>query len=463
VSAGRGRARRFAAHVAGLSVVLWLGLAAPAPTAAADWADWGTATADATYLGGIDFRQRVTLDRPVSRVELLLTVANADGPTVIPVPVPNGIGATQLAYHFDPAVDGHLYPNAILVAHWRLTSLDDPTAVSVGPALRLTVEDERFTWQTVSGDLVTVHWYEGPRSFGERALRIAEDAVRDATSLLGVTESDPIDFTIYADQDAFYDALGPATRENVGGAQIPGLRTLFALIPPDQINDAWVGTVVPHELTHLVFETAADNPYHFPPNWLNEGLAVYESEGYGSDDRARVRDAVRAGSLLPLDGLIGQFPTNEDGFRLAYAASVSAVDYMVRTHGTKAVVSLIRSYAQGRTDDEAFTAALGVDLTAFGAAWLDDLGAAAPTRFGPQPAPAGPVPAAWLAAPGATAGPAASGEAPAGPSPSPTAAAPAGESGGTLVIALLVASLVLALIVVGLAVRRRRTGPGAVG
>ena len=37
--------------------------------------------------------------------------------------------------------------------------------------------------------------------------------------------------------------------------------------------------VVPHELTHLVFDTAVTNPYHFPPRWLNEGLAVYLSEG----------------------------------------------------------------------------------------------------------------------------------------------------------------------------------------
>ena len=50
----------------------------------------------------------------------------------------------------------------------------------------------------------------------------------------GVTETDPIDFFIYADQDAFYDALGPGTRENVGGQANAEIRTLFALITPSE-------------------------------------------------------------------------------------------------------------------------------------------------------------------------------------------------------------------------------------
>ena len=66
---------------------------------------------------------------------------------------------------------------------------------------------------------------------------------------------------------------------------------MFALITPAEINDDWVEVVVPHELTHLVFDTATKNPYHEPPHWLNEGVAVYLSEGYSPSDRALVEDA----------------------------------------------------------------------------------------------------------------------------------------------------------------------------
>ena len=87
----------------------------------------------------------------------------------------------------------------------------------LGPEASTTYADERFTWQTVSGPLVHVHWYQGSHAFGERALKIGEDAIAKTAKLLGVTEEQPIDFFVYADQQAFYDALGPGTRENVGG------------------------------------------------------------------------------------------------------------------------------------------------------------------------------------------------------------------------------------------------------
>lgn len=441
-----------------------LGPVAPV-AAASSWADFGKPAVESSFTSGVRFSQPVTIARALARVELLLTVANAGGPTVIPLPAPSGIGARILTHLLDPAVDGHLPPNTPLAARWRLVSAEDPTVVEIGPEVRVTYADDRFDWQTEAGALVRVHWYEGTNAFGARALRIGEDAVREASELLQVTETDPVDFYIYANQEPFRDALGPGTRENVGGAQIPGLRTMFALIPPDEIDDAWVGTVVPHELTHLVFETAADNPYHFPPRWLNEGLAVYQTEGYGSSDRSRVEDGTRAGTLIPLDGLVGQFPTNTDGFYLAYAESVSAVEYLVRTHGQDPLVSLIRSYANGRTDDEAFSAALGVDMSAFGAAWLEDLGAAAPTRYGPQSAPPGPIPSAWLVESGATAPPAAS----SGPALSPQASATPGEGsprsveGGPLPLVLLVGGIAVLLIAVGLAARRHRIDPGGPG
>ena len=94
---------------------------------------------------------------------------------------------------------------------------------------------------------------------------------------------------------------------------------MFALITPAEINDSWVEIVVPHELTHVVFHTAVDNPYHDPPHWLNEGLAVYLSAGYVDRDRQQVEAAAKDGSIIPLDGLAGAFPTTRDRFFLAYA------------------------------------------------------------------------------------------------------------------------------------------------
>lgn len=446
--------------VLGLLATTVLGLAPAA--SAASWATFGTPTATSTFGTGIEFRQPVTLDRAVSRVELLLTVADAIGPTVTVLAAPGGTGASTLSHLLDTTGDGHLLPNTPIVARWRLVSADDPADTVTGPPLRLTYADERFSWQTEAGDLVRVHWYEGSAAFGRRALKIGEDAVRKAADLFGVSESKPVDFYVYADQQAFYDALGPGTRENVGGEADAGIRTLFALIPPSQIDDAWVGTVIPHELTHLVIDTAAGNPYHFLPRWLNEGIAVYESQGYGTSDRGLVADAVSAGTLIPLDGLVGQFPTSADGFYLAYAESVSAVDFLFRTYHQDALVKLVKSYKSGRTDDEAFRQGLGIDASAFGAAWLASLGAGAPTRYGPQPAPAGPVPSAWLAAGGGTIAPTAgTSAATAGLTAAPAAPLPAAGGGtdATLVVVIVLVIAVGAGLLALRAARGRREHP----
>ncbi len=444
--------------VATLAALIALAALSVAPAHAAD-PDFGTPTIDATFGEGLELTQPVTLDETPARVEVLLTFAGAS-PLVVELPPPSSVGSTTLRHRVSVAADGHILPNTPVSVRWRITPEDGPPVL--GPAVDTVYADDRFEWKTVRGDLVTVHWYEGDAAFGERSLRVGEEAVGETSQLLGVTEDEPIDFFIYADQDAFYDALGPGTRENVGGQANAEIRTLFALIGASDVG--WDEIVVRHELVHLVFDTAVQNPYHFPPRWLNEGLAVYLSQSYDAGDRSAVESAARGGSLVPLDGLVGQFPTGQ-GFFLAYAESVSAVDYFIRTHDQDALVALIGSYADGLTDDEAFEAAIGMDVAEFNAAWLADLGAVVPQRHGPQPAPPGPRPSAWGAPgeiPGATNRPGA---------PEPVDSADPGDGDGTAggrlggdsrVILVIVA--VAAFGAVGLLVwsRSRRGGPGAV-
>ena len=293
-----------------------------------------------------------------------------------------------------------MFPNTSVALGFRVTNADG-TFVD-GPPATLTYQDERFQWRTLEGDLVRIHWYEGDDAFGRRTLDIGEKAVEDGTALLGVEETDPIDFFVYADRDAFYDVIGPSLQENVGGLALPEIRTLFANISPSEVADPWVSIVVPHELTHIVFDTAADNPYHDAPHWMNEGLADYLAQGYPADARANVERAVRTGDLMPLHAIALNFPSTAERFSLGYDESVSAIDYLIRTYGQEALVRLIRSYADGVADDAAFTAALGVDLATFESGWLADLKAERPAPYGPKPAPVGPLPPGWNAAPLAT-------------------------------------------------------------
>jgi hypothetical protein len=355
---------------------------------------FGEATAEATFGESIRFEQEANLgDAPV-RAEALVRVAGSNRTFLAEIPTP-AAGRSTLTYAY-PTPPGSLFPNTRVELGFRLTFADGSRLDS--PTTTIRYEDDRVEWRTLQGPLVRVHWAEGDEGFGRRALAIGERAVEEATTLLGVQETQPIDFFVYADRDAFFDVLGPAIQENVGGVALAEIRTMFANIEPSQVNDPWVGIVIPHELTHLVFDTATRNPYHEPPHWLNEGLADYLAQGYNAGARGNVENAARSGAIMPLRALAGRFPTTQDRFSLAYDESVSAIDFLIRTYGQDALVALIRSYADGVSDDLAFEDALGVNVAGFEAAWLADLGIEEPPAYGPRPAPPGPLPPGWTAA-----------------------------------------------------------------
>ena len=429
----------------GLPVLALLGaLSSMATTSGPPAAFFGDPAAEASLGDPVTFTTAFTAPGdPPERVEVLLRLPNEEALTVLPAEVSGG----PTDFTATATLEGHQTPNTTYVYRFRARGFGVfPTAL--GPEATVTVIDDRVQWRTLEGPTIRLHWYEGDDAFAQRALSIGEEAITEARGLLGVTEFPPVDFFIYADETVFRQALGPGTRENVGGQAHSDIRTMFGLIEPFEINSAWVEELVEHELTHLVFNSATDNPYHAPPRWLNEGVAVYLSTGYTTQWSTPVENAAQADRLIPLDGLAGLFPTTADEFRLAYAESVSAVDFFVDTYGEEELWQLVRSYAEGVSDDDAFTAATGGDVAAFNAAWMSSLGADVPAPFGPQPGPPGSVPPGWDVEAPPTASPGAPTPAAPGPTRRPDDSPPsAGDGSGTT---LLAAAIVLAAVIVAL-------------
>jgi len=435
-----------------LTVLLGLATASPARAVGPTFAVPG---AESAFLSGITFSQPVSGLEIGSTAEILIERGSSKAPYVVQVPLEATAGRATLTYVLDLALTGE-HPNTRYRASWRLTS---PTGiVTLGPEVAVVYADDRFDWRTLTGDIVRLHWMEGDATTGRRLLAIAEAAVAEASELFGVAQVEPIDFFVYADPEAFAEALGPGSRENVGGIASPDTRTLLARVAPEAVDDSFAGSVIRHELTHLVFHSFVENPYHFPPKWLDEGVATYLADGLTAARRGAVEAAVRDGELMPLDALVRQFPTTRERFSLAYSESASAIDFLVRSHGRDAMVALAGEYAGGASDDEAFRAAIGLSLDAFAATWLADLGAPAPEAFGPRPAPAGPLPSDWQGPP-ATPDPIAEASPSPGatPAPSPTSGRgdgddPSGAAGTPVVIT----ALAVALLAGGMMWRRRR-------
>lgn len=373
-----------------MALGLVLALAALAlPVTAAEAVRFDVPSARGDFGETIAFSTTFDAAAPPERVELLLRRPGEGSDLVNIASVERVDEDTYQATVFQ---GGHNVPNTRY--DYRFRALTDDGTV-LGPVASHRIEDGRLEWQVLEGDLVNVWWHEGGDGFGRRALDIAEGAITDAAALLGVADIEPVDFIIYSDTRLFREAMGPATRENVGGQAHPAIRTLFGLIEPRQISSDWVEELVVHELAHLVFDEAVSNPYQYPPRWLNEGLAVFLAKGYDAGDRGQVEGAAGSDTIIPLQGLGGQFPTRAQRIGLAYAESVSAVDYFVETYGEEVLVELVTSFADGTGVDEAFLRSTGIDYAAFDDAWLASLGTEQPEAYGPLQSEPGPTPAAW--------------------------------------------------------------------
>jgi hypothetical protein len=454
----RPMAARLARVLAAALLLTTLAIGArPAGAAAAD-VTFGTPTATSVFGQGLSFSQPVDLGVPVDRVEILLTFPGATGPFVVEVQPPGTTGPTTLHYTFDTG-NGALTPNTTVTARWRVRPAGAHDPLAPGPSATVTYADTRFSWKTATQGIVRVHWYQGDASFGQDALKIAQDAISTAEQALGVTETRPIDFFMYADRTAFRDAIGASSGEFTVGRALPETRTFFGLILPGGLSGDTAVTIA-HELTHIVFDTATHNPYHDPPSWFNEGVAKYLSEGYGSSDRALVSSAAADGTLYPLIGLVPPDLPGEKTF-LAYAEADGSVDFLVRTYGKDALAKVVGAYAKGSTDDEAFMAGTGKDLTTFQAEWFASIAAAVPAAAGPSAAPAGPVPPGW--GQGAAAGSPIPGGTPGGGAAAGSPGATGGSTSSPLapMLGLVVIGLVL-LGVAFVALRSRRRAPASV-
>jgi hypothetical protein len=398
-----------------------------------------------------------------TRVEVLTRLGNSGTAFVSVVSAPELTRQSDGTWLVSGRDDGAVTPNTPYRARLRVTTAD---GTFLGPEATVLVSDDRFKWQTSESSRLRAHWYTGSAAFGARILDVGEKGVEKAEDFLGIHLPGKVDVFIYADEAAFRDAIGAGHPENTAGVPFPDISTLFALIRPEQVESSFVADVVPHELTHLVIH-AGLGPDVDMPLWLDEGFAVYLSVGYTAGYRDLVRRAIADGTLLPLDGLSGDFPTDAAGDRsiAAYGEGVSAVDFMARTYG-QAKIAAMMDVLGSQGADPAFRQAFGTDTAGVGAAWLDDLGAKAPKAYGPRPAPAGPVPPDWAGPPPAAgllpaASPPASAPPSSAPTPGPGSVVPPPASSGAspVAVAVLIATGLLAAVAVAGAMLARRRRP----
>jgi Peptidase MA superfamily len=413
-----------AALAVGLALAV-IGFAAPSPVAA--FSGFGARTATEQYGQQMTFTVALTGGAPDQLQILLQFGPDPDSTFVAPVSA-TGSSAT---YTWD-ASSAYVTPNTPVTYRWRATT---GGVVTVSPAATLLYADNRpgLDWQSRRMGQATVHWYGNAASEAQRFGTLTGGAVSRAEQILGHSLDGPIDIFVYATQSDFFGALGPGAREWTGAATFPTIRTVFMWLGGG--SSSYLDTALIHEVTHVVFYDATNNPYHTPASWLNEGFAVW-SQSQNADAAAQtVRSEVSSG-LFSFDAITGQFPIGSRGSSLSYAEGATMVDLIIRTYGTQAMAKIAAAYRSGASDAEALQAGTGIPADQLYADYFGSFGATEP-----QPVPAatiGPsVVDTGAGVSGATQAPATSAAVAASDAPIPSGGSASADATATAVLTII--------------------------
>jgi hypothetical protein len=137
----------------------------------------------------------------------------------------------------------------------------------------------------------------------------------------------------------------------------------------------WAKDALPHEITHLLVGEAVFGPFGDIPVWLNEGLAEYTQIEIPDYQKQALDKAVSSRSLISVQSLSGEFPTESAGANLAYAESASLVDFLIEKYGWGDMRRLLDAFKGGATNDDALLQVYSFDVAGLETAWKKSIGA----------------------------------------------------------------------------------------
>ncbi len=226
--------------------------------------------------------------------------------------------------------------------------------------------DNRYQWRSNSQGMITLYWYQGDDAFAKQLMTTAQQALASLERNTGASVVKTVRIYIYASaQDLQGAMIFPA--EWTGGVNFFTYGIIAIGIAPSQLE--WGKRAIAHELTHQIIYQATANPYNVLPNWLDEGLAVYNEGPPDPTFPALLNQAIASGQLISLRSLSSPFSAYGSEANLSYAESYSVVNYLVTTYGQAKMLELLNTFQQGSTYDGAFEKVYGFNMDKLYTLW----------------------------------------------------------------------------------------------
>ncbi|MBI3811026.1 MAG: PD40 domain-containing protein, partial [Nitrospirae bacterium] len=230
--------------------------------------------------------------------------------------------------------------------------------------------DPSLDWNVIATPHFRVYFHQGEEEWARKTARIAEEVHSKLAPKLGWEPAEPTQLVLIDNEDATSGSATPFPYDSI----------YISLTPPPENPvpfligyDDWLRDVITHEYTHilqldmntgfpalmrtifgrqpipfLILNSAIPNLLQ--PDWLIEGLAVYEETAAGVSDR---RDNAYADMLLRMAILENRFPTLDQaggldswpGHQTEYLVGARFYDYIARRFGESALKDLSLEYS----------------------------------------------------------------------------------------------------------------------
>jgi hypothetical protein len=359
INSWEGSMRRFFALLVSLACLFGFTL----PARAQSVVDISGVGVTYTFGDQVTFSAKIQTQSSIQAAYLLFQVQGDQNTRTIPLTMPS-TGATRYSY---PLQSGLLRPFSRISFWYHLVLAGAATFDS--PHYFFQYDDNRYPWQTVGSNGLSLHWYAGDVSFGQAALDAARTGYQAIQNLVPVPAGDPINIYIYASSADVQDTLNLGGSAWVSGHANPDLGVVLVSIAPGDNQSMEMQRQIPHELAHVLLYRLTGSAYANLPNWLTEGIAS-QVEGYPNADYTQVLTAsTKNKTLLPISDLCGPFPADASGAILAYAESDSFINYIHKTYGTSDLQALVKSYSNGLSCDQGVSHVLGLPLSQLGLQW----------------------------------------------------------------------------------------------
>ena len=234
-----------------------------------------------------------------------------------------------------------------------------------------------FAQEEISGKAIKIHYEKKNETLANYILQISNEVRQSVSSKTGINYDENILVKIAPNRNEFNKITGIDNLAIQGIAVSEMNLTVINAQNFFQKSNNDIFKLLEHELAHIYMGNYINHHSDIAfPRWLNEGLAQWISDGsnelFSSSFQDSLQAAFLSNKILPFSSIISGFPITQDDFTLAYAQSLSMVEYLSEKYGNEKIKELIAKLKEDKNFYIAFSNVYPLPFTEVEKNWQNE-------------------------------------------------------------------------------------------